>query len=123
MQLQLGASRFAEGDYMRPRPISPPCSVTRTAPEVKSAAQYNLALCHRMLGEPDKAAEMLEAYRAALRRMSAAPKWRTSSAFIHEDAGRFQGSSAEYMRALESRMPGATLVSFVIDWTLPREAG
>jgi TolA-binding protein len=110
MQLQLGASRFAEGDYMRAALDFTSVLSDSTAPEVKSAAQYNLALCHRMLGEPDKAAEMLEAYRSAHPRDERSVEVAHQLGIIREEAGRFKEAAAEYSTALEQKMPGATLV-------------
>jgi tetratricopeptide (TPR) repeat protein len=80
-----------------------------TAPEVKSAAQYNLALCHRMLGEPDKAAEMLTAYRKQHPNDERSAEVAHQIGIIHEDAGRFKEASSEYNNALACKMPAATL--------------
>jgi TolA-binding protein len=121
MQLQLGASRFAEGDYMRAALDFTSVLSDSTAPEVKSAAQYNLALCHRMLGEPDKAAEMLEAYRTANPRDERSAEVAHQLGIIHEEAGRFDKAAAEYSRALEQKMPGAALVEIRYRLGLCRE--
>jgi TolA-binding protein len=109
VQLQLGASRFAEGDYMSAAVDFTSILGDSVAPEIGSAARYNLALCHRMLGEPDKSREMLEDYRARY------PKERVGDVayqlgVIHEDAGRFKEASAEYERALGAKIDSALRV-------------
>ena len=121
VQLQLGAARFAEGDYMRAALDFTSVLSDSTAPEVKSAAQYNLALCHRMLGEPDKATEMLEAYRSAHPRDERSAEVAHQLGIIDEDTGRFKEAAAEYNRALESKMPGAALVEIRYRLGLCRE--
>jgi tetratricopeptide (TPR) repeat protein len=92
-----------------------------TAPEVKSAATYNLALCHRMLGEPDKATEMLQAYRSAHPRDERSAEVAHQLGIIHEEAGRFKEAASEYNRALEYKMPGAQLVEIRYRLGLCRE--
>ena len=121
VQLQLGAARFAEGDYMRAALDFTAVLSDSTAPEVKSAAQYNLALCHRMLGEPDKATAMLEAYRSTNPRDERSAEVAHQLGILHEDAGRFKDAEKEYSRALEHKMPGATLVEIRYRLGLCRE--
>ena len=121
MQLQLGAARFAEGDYMRAALDFNAVLSDSTAKEVKTAAQYNLALCHRMLGEPDKAAAMLEEYRSTHPRDERSVEVAHQLGIIHEDAGRFKEAITEYNRALEQKMPGATLVEIRYRLGLCRE--
>ncbi|HEX6791288.1 MAG TPA: tetratricopeptide repeat protein [Candidatus Krumholzibacteria bacterium] len=121
VQLQLGAARFAEGDYMRAATDFTQVLADSAAPEVKSAAAYNLALCHRMLGEPDKAIEMLEAYRSANPRDERSAEVAHQIGIIHEEAGRFKNAENEYSRALEYKMPGATLVEIRYRLGLCRE--
>jgi tetratricopeptide (TPR) repeat protein len=121
VQLQLGAARFAEGDYMRAATDFTQVLADSAAPEVKSAAAYNLALCHRMLGEPDKAIEMLEAYRSANPRDERSAEVAHQLGIIHEEAGRFKDAENEYSRALEYKMPGATLVEIRYRLGLCRE--
>jgi TolA-binding protein len=121
VQLQLGAARFAEADYMRAALDFTAVLSDSTAPEVKSAAQYNLALCHRMLGEPDKAAAMLEAYRSAYPRDERAADVAHQLGIIHEDGARYKQAENEYSRALEYKMSGATLVEIRYRLGLCRE--
>jgi len=104
VQLQLGASRFAEGDYMRAAVDFTSVLSDSTAPEIASAARYNLALCHRMLGEPEKSRELLEDYRSRYPKSERAGEVAYQLGAIHEDAGRFQEAAAEYARALDSKM-------------------
>ncbi len=121
VQLQLGAARFAEGDYMRAALDFTAVLADSTAPEVKTAAQYNLALCHRMLGEPEQASEMLAAYRTEHPRDERSGEVAQQLGIIHEDAGRFKEAAGEYSRALEHKMPGATLVEIRYRLGLCRE--
>jgi TolA-binding protein len=109
MQLQLGAQKFAAGDYMSAATDFTSVLSDSTAPEVKSAAQYNLALCHRMLGEPDKAIDMLTAYRKQHPNDERSAEVAHQLGIIHEDAGRFKEASSEYNNALACKMPAATL--------------
>jgi len=69
-----------------------------------SAAQYNLALCHRMLGEPEKAAEMLVAYRTAHPGDERAADVAHQLGAMHEEAGRLQDAVNEYERALDRKI-------------------
>jgi len=109
MKLQIGAQKFATGDYMSAATDFTSVLSDSTAPEVKSAAQYNLALCHRMLGEPDKAAEMLQAYRKQYPKDERSAEVAHQLGIIHEEAGRFKEASSEYNNALVYKMPGAAL--------------
>ena len=121
VQLQLGAARFAEGDYMRAATDFTAVLSDSTAPEVKSAAQYNLALCHRMLGDPDKASQMLDEYRSAHPRDERSAEVAHQLGIIHEEAARYKQAENEYSRALEYKMPGATLVEIRYRLGLCRE--
>lgn len=121
VQLQLGAARFAEGDYMRAATDFTAVLADSAAPEVRSAAQYNLALCHRMLGEPDKAIEMLEGYRSANPRDERSAEVAHQLGILHEEAGRFKEAENEYSRALEYKMKGAVLVEIRYRLGLCRE--
>ncbi|HEX5131683.1 MAG TPA: tetratricopeptide repeat protein [Candidatus Krumholzibacteria bacterium] len=104
--LQLGASRFAEGDYMRAAVDFTSVLSDSAAPEVASAARYNLALCHRMLGEVEKAQAMLEQYRAEFPGDERAGDVAYQLATIHEDAGRYQDAAREYDTALAGKLDG-----------------
>jgi tetratricopeptide (TPR) repeat protein len=76
-----------------------------TSSEAKSAATYNLALCHRALGDPEKAREMLAAYRSAHPDDERAAEVARQLGAIHEDAGRFAEAAREYENALARKTP------------------
>lgn len=109
MKLQIGATKFAAGDYMNAATDFTSVLSDSTAPEVKSAAQYNLALCHRMLGETDKAVEMLTAYRKQHPNDERSAEVAHQLGIIHEDGGRFKEAASEYNNALALKLPAASL--------------
>ncbi len=109
MKLQIGAQKFANGDYMSAATDFTSVLGDSTAPAVQSAAQYNLALCHRMLGETDKAVALLEAYRKQHPKDERSADVAHQLGIIHEEAGRFKEASSEYNNALVFKMPGAAL--------------
>ena len=122
MQLQLGAARFAEGDYMRAALDFTAVLSDSTAPEVKSAAQYNLALCHRMLGEADDGERDARGVpHGTYPRDERSADVAHQLGIIHEEAGRFKEATSEYNRALEHKMPGAALVEIRYRLGLCRE--
>jgi len=104
VQLQLGASRFAEGDYMRAAVDFTAVLADSVPAELASAALYNLALCHRMLGEPEKSSQMLEQYRATYPKDSRAGDVAYQLATIHEDAGNYIEAAHEYDAALAGKL-------------------
>ncbi|HEU4366460.1 MAG TPA: tetratricopeptide repeat protein [Candidatus Krumholzibacteria bacterium] len=110
VQLQLGASRFAEGDYMRAAVDFTAVLSDSVPAEVASAARYNLALCHRMLGEVEKSREMLEQYRADNPRDERAGDIAYQLGAIHEDAGRYQEAAREYDVALAGKLDASIRV-------------
>ncbi|HET6347636.1 MAG TPA: tetratricopeptide repeat protein [Candidatus Krumholzibacteria bacterium] len=121
VRLQLGASRFADGNYMQAATDFTAVLSDSTAPEVKSAAQYNLALCQRMLGAPDKAVELLEAYRTEHPNDERTAEVAHQLGIIHEEAGQFHDAAVEYNRAMQQKLPGATLVEIRYRLGLCRE--
>ena len=121
VQLQLGATRFAAGDYARAAVDFTSVLSDSAAPEVKTAATYNLALCHRLLGEPEKAKEMLEAYRKAHPKDERAAEVAHQLGTIHEDAGRFEDAAREYGHALEFKISSALAVELRYRLGLCRE--
>jgi tetratricopeptide (TPR) repeat protein len=104
VQLQLGATRFAEGDYMRAAVDFTAVLEDSIPSELASAASYNLALCQRMLGDVDKAQQMLEQYRASYPRDNRAGSIAYQLAVIHEDAGRYSDAAREYKAALAANL-------------------
>jgi tetratricopeptide (TPR) repeat protein len=106
VQLQLGAQRFAEGDYMRAAVDFTSVLSDSAAPEVASAARYNLALCHRMLGEVEKSQEMLELYRAENPGDERAAEIAYQLGAMHEDAGDYAAAAREYDGAIAAGIGG-----------------
>jgi TolA-binding protein len=104
VQLQLGASRFAEGDYMRAAVDFTAVLADSVPPELASAAMYNLALCQRMLGDVDEAQQMLEQYRADYPRDSRAGSVAYQLGAINEDAGRYTEAARDYNAALATSL-------------------
>jgi TolA-binding protein len=110
VQLQLGAARFAAGDYMRAAVDFTAVLEDSVTREVASAARYNLALCHRMLGDPDKARAMLEAYRKENPNDERAAEVAHQLGALEEDAGRYAEAAKEYERALAAKIDAALAV-------------
>ena len=104
VQLQLGAARFAAGDYMRAAVDFTAVLEDSVTREVASAARYNLALCHRMLGENDKARAMLEAYRKENGSDERAAEIAHQLGAMNEEAGQYKEAINEYTRALQSKL-------------------
>jgi TolA-binding protein len=110
VQLQLGAARFAAGDYMRAAVDFTSVLEDSVTREVASAARYNLALCQRMLGDPDQARAMLQAYRKENPNDERAGEVAHQLGAIEEDAGRYAEAAKEYERALASKVDPALAV-------------
>jgi TolA-binding protein len=77
-------------------------------PDVRAAAQYNLALCRRMLGDPDSARTALEAYRTEHPGDERAADVASQLGDLHETAGRMKEAAAEFEAALAAK-PSAAL--------------
>ena len=104
VQLQLGASRFAEGDYMRAAVDFTSVLSDSVPAELASAARYNLALCQRMLGQVEQSQQMLEQYRADYPRDDRAGSIAYQLGAMHEDAGRYADAAREYKAALAAKL-------------------
>jgi biopolymer transport protein ExbB/TolQ/TolA-binding protein len=78
------------------------------AKDVRSAARYNLALCHRLLGQTDEARVELEKHRAEFPNDERAADVAFQLGDLEELAGHADLAAKEYDRALASR-PRATL--------------
>lgn len=118
VQLQLGAARFAAGDYMRAAVDFTAVLEDSVTREVASAARYNLALCHRMLGDVDQARAMLEAYRKENPNDERAAEVAHQLGALDEDAGNYAAAAKEYERALGLKVNAALAVelNYRVGW-------
>jgi outer membrane protein assembly factor BamD len=106
VRFRLGLLRFDAKDHAAAA-VDFTLALQDSAPaEVASAARYNLALCQRMLGQPDEAAAELARYRAAWPADQRAAEVAYQLGDLHETAGRMAEAAAEFDRALASRPSG-----------------
>jgi TolA-binding protein len=109
VRFRLGSLRFGEGDYMRAAVDFTSILDADDSEDLSSASLYNLALCHRMMGEVAQAQEALERYRE---QHSADDERAADVAYqlgdIHDSAGRTELAAEEFKRALASQ-PTANL--------------
>ncbi|HXV14304.1 MAG TPA: tetratricopeptide repeat protein, partial [Candidatus Krumholzibacteria bacterium] len=73
-------------------------------------ARYNLALCHRLLGDVDQARAMLEAYRKENPKDERAAEVAHQLGALDEESGRYAEAAGEYERALASKVDAALAV-------------
>ncbi|KPL19156.1 MAG: hypothetical protein AMJ92_04610 [candidate division Zixibacteria bacterium SM23_81] len=109
VRFRLGSLRFGEGDYIRAAVDFTSVLDANASEELSSASLYNLALCHRMMGEAAQAQEALERYRE---QHSTDDERAADVAYqlgeIHDSAGRTALAAEEFKRALASQ-PSANL--------------
>ena len=81
MRFRVGIMKFEAKDYVQAAVAFTQVLEDSTAPDVRSASRYNLALCERLVGQPDEARTALEQLSQENSRATPAPrKWRISSA-------------------------------------------
>ncbi|MCK4351644.1 MAG: tetratricopeptide repeat protein, partial [Candidatus Krumholzibacteria bacterium] len=100
----LGSIRFEKGEYLRAA-IDFTGIMDGEAPrDISAAALFNMALCRRMLGEPEQAREHLESYR---NKFSATDERAVDIAYqlgdIHDKAGRTKEAIEEYKRGIAAK--------------------
>jgi len=106
--LQLGAARFAAGDYMRAAADFTSVLADTVDAETASAARFNLALCHRMLGDTEQASAMLTEYRKSHPGDARSADVAYQLGTLADDAGKLEDAVKEYGRALAAS-PNAAL--------------
>jgi len=114
VQFRVGLSDFTAKDFARAAVAFTATLEDSTTAEVTSAARYNLALCHRMLGQADSARAGLERYRDAYPNDARAADVAYQLGDLDEAAGQTQDAVREYAAALEKHpAPGlATELGF-----------
>jgi tetratricopeptide (TPR) repeat protein len=100
----LGSIRFEKGEYMRAA-IDFTGIMDGEAPrDISAAALFNMALCRRMLGEPEQAREHFESYRI---KFSASDERAVDIAYqlgdIHDKAGRTKEAIEEYKLGIAAK--------------------
>jgi TolA-binding protein len=108
VEFQLGLIRFQAKEYAGAAVAFTRVLEESVTVEVGSAARYNLALCQRLLGQPDEARATLEQHRATLPGDGRAAEVAYQLGDLHETAGRLAEAAAEYEAALDAR-PAAAL--------------
>jgi TolA-binding protein len=91
---------FEAKDYARAAVAFTQVLDESTSVEAASAAQYNLALCQRMLGQSDDARATLEAYRQKHPRDARAADIACQLGDLAETAGRADDAAHEYEAGL-----------------------
>ena len=101
VQFRLGSIRFDEGDYMRAAINFTGVMDSEAEPETRAAAIYNLALCHRALGDVAQSMVLLEQVRSD---PNTDPTRMTDVNYqlglISEESGQMEAAITEYERAV-----------------------
>lgn len=108
VEFQLGLMQFQGKEYAAAAVAFTSVLEESIAAEIGSAARYNLALCQRLLGQPDEARTTLETHRAEMPGDSRAAEVAYQLADLHETAGRLTEAAEEFERALAAN-PAAAL--------------
>ncbi len=103
VEFQLGLLRFQGKEYAGAAVAFTRVLEESVAVEIGSAARYNLALCQRLLGQPDEARATLEQHRAAFPGDVRAAEVAYQLADLHEAGGRHAEAGQEYEAALDAR--------------------
>jgi TolA-binding protein len=103
VQFRLGLMQFEAKEYA-PATISFSLALQDTSSrEVTAAALYNLALCHRLLGQGDDARAELERYRAGFPNDARSADVAYQLGDLHDAAGRPADAEREFLAALAGR--------------------
>ena len=102
-QFRLGLAQFEVKDYARAAVAFTLALEDSASAEVTGAARYNLALCHRALGQSDEARAELERCRAAGGGGGRAAEIAYQLGDLDEAAGQAAAAAREFQRALEAR--------------------
>jgi len=103
VQFRLGLARFQATEYAAAAAAFTRVLDDTVGAEVASAARYDLALCHRMLGQPDSARVELERYRAKWPADARAADIAAQLGQLADAAGRAADAAGEYERGLTLR--------------------
>jgi len=96
VQFRLGLLRFEDKDYMRAAILFTRVLEDSVPTEVSAASRYNLALCQRLLGQPDAALAELERYRQAHPGDERAAAVALQMGDLHEAAGLTEQALREF---------------------------
>jgi TolA-binding protein len=108
VQFRLGLMNFQAKDYARAAVAFTLALDDSVSGEVATAARYNLALCHRLLGQTDEAKTELEDYRSRYPGDARAADIAYQLGDLHEAANRLEDAKREYEQSLASK-PSASL--------------
>ena len=98
----LAGIRFNDGLYTMARQDFQKVLGMATEPEIHSAALYNLAMCHRILGDRDEALAALEKYdRLAVVPDEHAVAVARALGEIHQEMGHLREAARRYRQAVE----------------------
>ncbi len=104
VRFRLGSLRFVEGDFMQAAVDFTSVLSEEVSQEMTSASLYNLALCRRMMGQPEEARALLERYR---KEHPSGDERDADVAYqlgdVHEKAGRTDLAAEEFSRALAAK--------------------
>jgi TolA-binding protein len=105
VEFQLGLMKFQDKEYAAAAIAFTRVVEESVGVEVGSAALYNLALCQRLLGQPDEARVTLERHRAEMPKDGRAAEVAYQLGDLDETAGRQAEAAQEFERALHADPP------------------
>jgi TolA-binding protein len=103
VRFRLGLTQFANKDYMAAATSFTATLEDSAAADVRAAARYNLALCHRMMNRSEEARVELETYRKEFPGDARAADVAFQLGDLDEAAGKVKEAAAGFEEALASR--------------------
>jgi TolA-binding protein len=95
VRFRMGLMKFEAKDYLQAAVAFTRVLEDSTAPDVRSASRYNLALCDRLVGQPDEARTALETYRKEFPGDARAAEVAYQLGDLNETAGHFPEAAQE----------------------------
>jgi TolA-binding protein len=103
VRFRLGLTQFANKDYMAAATSFTATLEDSAAPDVRAAARYNLALCHRMMNRSEEARAELETYRREFPGDTRAADVAFQLADLDEAAGHVKEAASGFADALAAQ--------------------
>jgi TolA-binding protein len=110
VHFRLGLVRFEAKDYMQAAIAFTQALEDSAGADVRSASRYNLALCHRQLGQTTEAREALEQHRREFPNDGRAAEVAFQLGDLDDVGGQPAEAAKEFELALQSRPPAALTI-------------